>query len=783
MSADAVSVCTESIAEAVQDTALLAAREGGLLIDLAMGPNQGAGVPAEFGSEGLAWDLQPFNITIPANQTYSGTLPGWSTGPLVSVSTGLVLASENTTSGTVITLSEASISDVSAQVLADGTIRLDANTLRGGTSYVLFAYYLVHTDQPSVEGPEGVIRGAEQSPVEFFWQNGSWIVDHFSFRGAEAVMDIWQDYLLAGNDTLSLLSEVGNFMWEDSAEFKANLFWTPTLPAVFEETFGYDIRKYLPLLMGKEGNSGLSGPVGDVTYITDGDDGGDEHIERYRQTVSTPSSKALCHIANIVSTKLTVLNREYLKAITDWSHSLGMQSSAQIGYNLPIDMLSAVPEVDAPECETFGFVDNIDIYRQYVGPASLAGKDIVSAETGAEIFQAYQQFIPRLVWSINRAIIGGVNRFVLHGMPYSGAYPNSTWPSFTPLFYIFAELHNRHLPAWDFYGDFMNYTARCQYIMQSGVAKVDIAFWLKNNSYVSVDTKYLPSDLVDEGFSYEYLSPDSSSFLEAEFSEGLLAPSQQAFKALVVRANDTLTVAGAQKLEQLACQGLPIFFSGGLPGTNSETVTAEASTLEATLSTLVTYDNVHIVPYEQLAASIRARGIIPRTHIIKHSFAESKLYTRWREVKDTSTSYIFVFNDAIASSDGTATWNGTLTLQANGVPHFYDPWTGLKHPVEHYNNTDGHIAMPLTLRGNQSAIVAAEPITSPAPVHVESSSTPVDIVRRSCSAGSRESFLIVPGHEASEILLSNGSSLSRSPSSHAAIPLHNWELTIEAWRP
>lgn len=124
---------------------------------------------------------------------------------------------------------------------------------------------------------------------------------------------------------------------------------------------------------------------------------------------------------------MTRLNQDYLDGLTEFAKSLDMQSSAQVGYNFQLDMLSNVPHVDAPECETLGFAHNIDSYRQYAGPANLAGKQIISSEAGANALDAFQQTIPELLWDLKRSIVGGVNAFVLHGMPYSGYYPNTTW--------------------------------------------------------------------------------------------------------------------------------------------------------------------------------------------------------------------------------------------------------------------------------------------------------------------------------------------------------------------
>lgn len=57
------------------------------------------------------------------------------------------------------------------------------------------------------------------------------------------------------------------------------------------------------------------------------------------------------------------------------------------------------------------------MYRRYSGPANLAGRRVISSELGANLFEAYQQTLPGLLWDIKRSIVGGVNQFVIHGMP------------------------------------------------------------------------------------------------------------------------------------------------------------------------------------------------------------------------------------------------------------------------------------------------------------------------------------------------------------------------------
>lgn len=112
---------------------------------------------------------------------------------------------------------------------------------------------------------------------------------------------------------------------------------------------------------------------------------------------------------------------DYIEALTDWAHeTLNVQFSAQITYNLPLDMMSNIPNTDAPECESLGFNHLIDGYRQYSGPANLAGKRLVSTECGAIPDYVYQQTLPALLWDVKRSIVGSVTQFVFHGYPFSG---------------------------------------------------------------------------------------------------------------------------------------------------------------------------------------------------------------------------------------------------------------------------------------------------------------------------------------------------------------------------
>lgn len=167
--------------------------------------------------------------------------------------------------------------------------------------------------------------------------------------------------------------------WEDSIEIVSTVNWSPSIPARFKSLFNYEIHTFLPLLVFRQNNLGMqNASPGSFQCVLDTEDEGIGYLNDFRG--------ALAHGYN-----------EYLSSLTEWSNSLGLQFSAQPAYNLPIDMKATIPFVDAPECESLGFGNSIDMYGQFTGPAYLSGKAVVSNELGAEVFEAFRYQLPQLL--------------------------------------------------------------------------------------------------------------------------------------------------------------------------------------------------------------------------------------------------------------------------------------------------------------------------------------------------------------------------------------------------
>ena len=274
------------------------------------------------------------------------------------------------------------------------------------------------------------------------------------------------------------------------------------------------------------------------------------------------------------------------------------------------------------------------------------------------------------------------------------------------------------------------------------------------------------------GYTYEYLSPDNFVHPEAHVSNSTLAPDRQAFKALIVRANDTLTVSGVQHIVDFATAGLPIVFSGGIPQTLLGYNESGTTYVRSALSSLVGTENVHIVPYDNLAVSLGNLGILPRAKVS----ADRPLYTYWREDRNASVSYAFLYNDGWDSELGEGAATGSVTFDMTGVPYSYDAWTGEIAPVLAYQQSAAGITIPMTLAGNQSAIIGFHH-NETASEGTRLLSTPVEVFS---ATAAHDGITLKAGNTTSPVLLSNGSSVSL-PIPPAPYTLDPWNLIIESW--
>ncbi|ETS76560.1 hypothetical protein PFICI_11947 [Pestalotiopsis fici W106-1] len=723
--------------------AMQVSSENDMTFDYAM--NNNGAVPAEWDNPGLSWALKSSSVTI--NGTFTGKIPGWGQSDFLAAHTYAITRVETVNtrittpfgrygSYTRSTISNDSLTEVTDLVATDGTIDVSPVPVAGAESYVLQAWYMYQ--------PLGREIIANSHPSTFLG-NGSLYADHFSATGAKVITDFLEEYIFI-DGAKELIQQVGHYLWEDSVEIPAPVYWTPGLEKQFKAQHGYSIVPFLPLIQSIGGyQASAPGPriVVDAAAFNKG----------------------------VVGDFLSTLNvglGNYYNHLVNFTNSLGLKFSGQIGYNLPVDMLRAVPVADVPETETLSFGNNIDGFLQYSGPADLARKQIISIELGADYKLSFSQTWSRLLLDATRAFIGGVNQVIIHGATYSHNFTQTTWPGYTTHGYDYPE-HSRHQPSWDVgCPEALAYLGRVQWVLQSGTPKVDVVFWDRQSPQSAFPfALYQPSDLRVAGYTYEYLSPDNFALPEANVVNASLAPTVQSFRVLVIRGNSTLTPEGIEYVAHYAEAGLPIFISGALTYSYDTANMTAINNANETLKSLIGAYNVHQVPYEDLASSIASLGIVPRSRIDTNG----TWYTRWRELSNGDV-YIFVYNEGDYST-------GTITIEASGSAYLLNAWTGGESRIGQYTREGNNMTIPLALHNLETAIIklnASEPLDTYIIARTAS------ILDLDVGTDSVIRTKVAHSQLSSSLILSSGETVNLSvPEIDAAYSIKNWTLVVEQW--
>lgn len=268
------------------------------------------------------------------------------------------------------------------------------------------------------------------------------------------------------------------------------------------------------------------------------------------------------------------------------------------------------------------------------------------------------------------------------------------------------------------------------------------------------------------------MSPDNFNLPEAYVTDSVFAPERQAFKSLIIPADELMTGLGVTMLTKYAEAGLPIIFYGGLP-TNFEGYDQNGyTTANATISRLASLTNVHVTaPGVGVASALASIHITPRTTVS----ANSTWYTYWREGK--TVDYVYIYNENLSGVLGGGYSTGNVTFESVGVPYFYDAWTGDITPVLAYSYTSTTTTIQLELAGDQTTIIAFEN-SPPRLLHVESLPAKTLGIRTSSSTIS-----ILRGYidQPTSITISNGSSITLEPMLASPFILEDWSLTVESW--
>lgn len=193
-----------------------------LAFDFALGPNQGAGVPSEVETLGLAKTLVYGSTRIGSGATFSGEVPepvvnynvllgfmnppeSWGANELLAVVAGKIASEGHFGDGAYGSKIPYTILDHSSLVELSNVTNNHNVTWKapnGNGTWVIFAVYERYTNQRSCVSIANATTALG---------NGSWIVDHWSASGAKKTTDFWDQHILSIPDIALLVRKAANY--------------------------------------------------------------------------------------------------------------------------------------------------------------------------------------------------------------------------------------------------------------------------------------------------------------------------------------------------------------------------------------------------------------------------------------------------------------------------------------------------------------------------------------------------------------------------------------------
>jgi len=348
-------------------------------------------------------------------------------------------------------------------------------------------------------------------------KSGGLAIDHFR---AEATKFHFQ-YLLD-----KLHEELGDFkdtvlkqMYVCSYELSGST-WTPDFLKQFQQRRGYDMTKYLPILAG----CALKDHQAAQRFQYD-----------YRKTLGD------------------LLVDAFYKAGTELSNEHGLLLCAEAGgpgpplHQVPVDALKALGSLDIPRGE-FWKEHNVWVVKETACAAHIYGKPQVDMEAFTS-WRHWQDGPFELKPIADRAFCGGANHFTFHTSAHNPSANDR------PGWVYHAGTHmNPSLAWWPKAKPWVDYLARCSYMLQQGLFVADVCYYYGDQGYNFVPPKHVDPSL---GFGYDYDVANAEVILtRMSVKDGRVTlPDGMSYELLVLPEREDIDLEVLKKIEQMVKDG------------------------------------------------------------------------------------------------------------------------------------------------------------------------------------------------------------------------------------
>jgi hypothetical protein len=239
-------------------------------------------------------------------------------------------------------------------------------------------------------------------------------------------------------------SEAGLAYFEfDSMELSEGTPWTDLFPTIFLQRQGYEIENYLPILAGW-----------DIKNST----------ERFRYDFKQTVSDQLIYSHYQTGTEFL---KKYHAELVSESGGPG----PPIWDTCPVDALKALGSVSVPRGEFWIKHRNMFLIKEVSSASHIYGKNLVDAESFTT-WRRWKDSPFDMKKEVDRAFCEGLNNITFH--TFASTNPEDGLPGRT---YHAGYDMNPGTTWWNKSKPFMDYLARCSYLLQQGLFVGDVCYY------------------------------------------------------------------------------------------------------------------------------------------------------------------------------------------------------------------------------------------------------------------------------------------------------------------
>jgi hypothetical protein len=453
--------------------------------------------------------------------------------------------------------------------------------------------------------------------------------------------------------------------------------WTRNFPMEFKQRCGYDLMRYLPVLIGRV--------VDDV-----------------------PTSERVLWDFRQVCNQLITDN--YFGHFQKLCHRAGKQFTLE-GYNLDQFHCGTVASKgDVPMCEFWAngkSAPGVHLwFKSGASPAHLYGRPIVGAEafTANGVNGGNYNSDP---WSLkvlgDSAFCGGVNRYVYHvfvHQPWTNLAPGATLA-------LYGSHFERGNTWFEQMRGFNTYVSRCQHLLQQGQFKADILYSYSENTPNNVATLNLATPKSPgsgpRGYDYDLCTPDDILNRMTVRDGQLVIPGGMVYRLLVLADDPYVTPALVRKVGDLVKAGAKVMApkpQRSPSQANQPEADAEVARLAEEIwgegkTTDRRVGKGRIVWGKPVGEVLASMGMVPDFDCGELAMPINMIH---RQLEDGDL--YFVANPA---SEEQAT---TCSFRVSGMkPELWDPVTGKIRALPEYREEGVQTVVPLKFESRQSYFV------------------------------------------------------------------------------